>query len=80
MLPDDANPGGNVHGGTILHMIEQAGWIAATRHANSNQSPASGGLFSSTPKELSAALVRVEHMDFIKPMYIGEVAQVGNLV
>lgn len=25
MLPDDANPAGNVHGGTILKMIEQVG-------------------------------------------------------
>ena len=30
MLPDDANPAGNVHGGTILKMVEQVGYLAAT--------------------------------------------------
>ncbi|XP_065176340.1 cytosolic acyl coenzyme A thioester hydrolase-like isoform X1 [Sycon ciliatum] len=80
MLPDDANPSGNVHGGTILHLIEQAGWIVATRHCNSNKSSENSGFFSSA-KDLSAALVRVEHMDFIQPMYIGEIAQItANVV
>jgi len=37
MLPDDANPAGNVHGGTILRLIEQIGWIVAARHANSGE-------------------------------------------
>jgi acyl-CoA hydrolase len=31
-LPDDANVAGNVHGGTILHLMEEAGMITATRH------------------------------------------------
>ena len=35
LLPDDANPSGNVHGGTILQLMDQAGMITATRHANS---------------------------------------------
>lgn len=34
MMPDDANLAGNVHGGTILKMIEEAGAIIATRHCN----------------------------------------------
>ena len=34
MMPDDANIAGNVHGGTILKMIEEAGVIIATRHCN----------------------------------------------
>lgn len=34
MLPDDANPAGNVHGGTILRMVDECGFIAATRYAN----------------------------------------------
>ena len=34
MKPDDANIAGNVHGGTILKMIEEAGIIASTRHCN----------------------------------------------
>ncbi|KAL4667545.1 hypothetical protein H8959_006234, partial [Pygathrix nigripes] len=35
MRPDDANVAGNVHGGTILKMIEEAGAIISTRHCNS---------------------------------------------
>lgn len=32
MLPQDANPAGNVHGGVILKCIDTAGSIAAMRH------------------------------------------------
>lgn len=34
MLPDDANNAGNVHGGTTLKMVEEAGAIVATRWCN----------------------------------------------
>ena len=34
MMPDDSNIAGNVHGGTILKLIEEAGVIIATRHCN----------------------------------------------
>ena len=70
MLPDDTNPIGNVHGGTILKLIEQAGAIVSTRHCNSAG--------EKTP--LITALARVEHMDFFQPMYVGEVAQVHAVV
>lgn len=33
MLPTDANPHGNVHGGTIMKLADTAGGIAAARHA-----------------------------------------------
>lgn len=33
MLPTDANPHGNVHGGSIMKLADTAGGIAATRHA-----------------------------------------------
>lgn len=33
MLPSDANPHGNVHGGTVLRLIDNAAGVAATRHA-----------------------------------------------
>ena len=36
MLPQDANPAGNVHGGVILKYIDTAGGIVAARHARSN--------------------------------------------
>ena len=84
MLPDDANPGGNVHGGTILKMIEEAGWIAATRHCNvptltngaSTNSSQSGSVQLPARNPLVAALVRVEHMGFHQPVHICEVAKV----
>ena len=33
MLPADANPSGNVHGGTLMKLADTAGAIAAIRHA-----------------------------------------------
>src|SRR5919197_932789 len=33
MLPEDANPAGNVHGGTLMKLADSAGGIAAARHA-----------------------------------------------
>ena len=33
MLPEHANALGNVHGGTIMRMVDEAGAIAAMRHA-----------------------------------------------
>lgn len=36
MLPQDANPAGNVHGGVILKYIDTAGGIVSAKHARSN--------------------------------------------
>ena len=69
MHPDDANIAGNVHGGTTLKLIEEAGLIIATRHCNKNGRKTS-------PEPILAALARVERTDFLQPMFIGEVAQV----
>jgi len=33
MNPADANPLGSVHGGVILRLVDEAGGVAATRHA-----------------------------------------------
>jgi len=33
MLPSDANPMGNIHGGTILKLVDVAAAVAALRHA-----------------------------------------------
>ena len=33
MLPSDANPHGNVHGGSVMKLVDTAGGIAASRHA-----------------------------------------------
>ena len=76
MLPDDTNTSGNVHGGTILKLIEQAGHIVANRHCNQ-------ALYDEPElKQLpvTSALVRVDHMDFHQPMYVGEVAQLQAAV
>ncbi|XP_015266862.1 PREDICTED: cytosolic acyl coenzyme A thioester hydrolase isoform X1 [Gekko japonicus] len=66
MRPDDANIAGNVHGGTILKMIEEAGAIISTRHCNSQSG-----------ERCVAALARVERTDFLSPVCIGEVAHVS---
>ncbi|XP_024256174.1 cytosolic acyl coenzyme A thioester hydrolase isoform X3 [Oncorhynchus tshawytscha] len=66
MRPDDANIVGNVHGGTILKMIEEAGCIIGTRHCNTQPGD-----------RCAAQLARVERTDFLYPMFIGEVAHVS---
>eukprot|EP00667_Euglena_gracilis_P014813 EG_transcript_15354 len=69
MLPDDANPAGNVHGGTILKLIEQAGYIVATQFCNRTE----GG---APPRQPTAGALAVIHsMTFLLPMCVGEVAK-----
>lgn len=34
MLPEDANPAGNVHGGVIMKYVDNAAGVAAARHAH----------------------------------------------
>ena len=72
MLPDDTNPLGNVHGGTILKLIEQAGAIVSGRHCNTTS--------DAEKIPLVTVLARVEHMDFYQPMYVGEIAQLHAAV
>ena len=36
MMPEHANPAGNVHGGTIMKIIDNAGGISAARHTRTN--------------------------------------------
>ncbi|XP_062889547.1 cytosolic acyl coenzyme A thioester hydrolase isoform X2 [Mobula hypostoma] len=69
LRPDDANIAGNVHGGTILKMIEEAGAIISTRHCNSQNE-----------ERCVAVLARVERTDFLSPMSIGEVAHVSAVI
>lgn len=68
MLPDDSNIAGNVHGGTILKLIEEAGIIIATRYCNKRS--------EDDAVECYSALARVERTDFLEPMFIGEIAQI----
>ena len=71
MVPDDTNPLGNVHGGTILKMIEQAGNIVATRHCNKERG---------RENAVITVLARADHIDFLQPMYVGEVSQLQAAV
>ena len=41
MMPEDANPAGNVHGGVIMKFIDNAAGVVAVRHARSNAVTAS---------------------------------------
>lgn len=41
MQPHDANPSGNVHGGNIMKLIDNAAYVVASRHARSNTVTAS---------------------------------------
>ncbi len=36
MMPQDANVAGNVFGGTILKMVDEIAYVAATKHTRSN--------------------------------------------
>jgi uncharacterized protein (TIGR00369 family) len=41
IIPQDANPAGNVHGGVIMKLIDTAGAVAAGRHSRCNTVTAS---------------------------------------
>jgi len=41
MLPQDANPAGNIHGGVIMKLIDTAAAVVASRHARGNTVTAS---------------------------------------
>ena len=69
MAPDDANPSGNVHGGTILKMIGHVAWLSATRFINRNMKKSN----EDSDLQYRGVGVRMESMDFKLPMYIGEI-------
>lgn len=55
MLPSDANPMGNVFGGTILKHVDLVAGIAAKRHA----------------RNTNCVTASIDRMTFLKPVYIG---------
>lgn len=67
MQLNDANNAGNVHGGNILRLIEEAGFIVATKHCNKYD----------TQIQSFCVLARVERTDFLQPMYVGELAHLS---
>jgi acyl-CoA hydrolase len=56
----DANGQGNVHGGSIMRMVDEAAAIVALKHS---QSP-------------TVVTARVERFDFLAPAFIGDVVSV----
>lgn len=62
---NDENVYRKVHGGVILQLIEEAGYIACVKHCNRNSSASSA---------LTPLLCRIERTDFIAPMNIAELA------
>lgn len=55
MLPSDANPMGNVFGGTILKHVDLVAGIVAKRHA----------------RNTNCVTVSIDRMNFLKPVFIG---------
>ena len=55
MLPSDANPMGNVFGGTILRHVDLVAGIVAKRHA----------------RNTNCVTASIDRMKFLKPVYIG---------
>jgi acyl-CoA hydrolase len=55
MLPSDANPMGNVFGGTILKHVDLVAGIVAKRHA----------------RYTNCVTASIDRMTFLKPVYIG---------
>lgn len=68
MHPADANVAGNVHGGTIMKMIEESAGVAASRFFNHY-----------TPDDVGHVRVltaRVESITFQQPLHVGDIAKV----
>ncbi len=70
MLPSDSNSTGiHVHGGTILKMIEETGFVASLKYV------CRSNIINGT-----VALVRVNRAEFIAPIYVGEISRVDASV
>jgi uncharacterized protein (TIGR00369 family) len=59
MMPDDANPGGNVHGGVITKLVDEAGGVAAIRHCRATS--------------VSVVTARIDALNFVTPVHVGEI-------
>jgi len=85
MIPSDANVAGNVHGGTIMQMMEEAAGVAAARYFNQPPVGSKTAGTSSQQQKLQkkqqqsrvcALTSRVEQMTFQAPIHVGDVAKV----
>eukprot|EP00485_Elphidium_margaritaceum_P001804 CAMPEP_0202695030 /NCGR_PEP_ID=MMETSP1385-20130828/8731_1 /ASSEMBLY_ACC=CAM_ASM_000861 /TAXON_ID=933848 /ORGANISM="Elphidium margaritaceum" /LENGTH=603 /DNA_ID=CAMNT_0049350987 /DNA_START=26 /DNA_END=1834 /DNA_ORIENTATION=+ len=70
MQPDDANSGGNVHGGTILKLIGHVAWLSATKYINRNRVHNDD---EEEKYEHRAIMLRMEEMSFKQPMYMNDI-------
>lgn len=61
MLSSQANAAGNVHGGEIMMMMDNAAGVVAARHTRSN-----------------VVTARVENINFLKPIYIGNLVTISG--
>ena len=52
MMPEHANVAGNVHGGNLLKLVDQAGAIVAARHTHTNVVTASVDRFDHIHKSV----------------------------
>ena len=69
MIPADANVAGNVHGGTIMQMIEESACVAASRFFNHYSQTEEAG-------HVRVLTARVESITFQQPLHVGDVAKV----
>ena len=58
-MPDDANPAGNVHGGTVVKLVDNAGSVAALRHCRATSA--------------TVVTARIDAMNFVAPVHIGDI-------
>ena len=72
--PEETNPSGNVHGGSILRQLELAGWLAAQKHVTAGVSEAER-LAGSDKPHTSCITARLEHVDFNRPVMVGALAE-----
>ena len=63
--PNDANVYGKVHGGTILQLIEEAGYIVSYKHCNKDRA---------SDRKIIPLLCRIERTTFLMQVDIAEVA------
>ena len=73
MHPSDANIAGNVHGGTIMKLMEEAAGVAGSRYFNNNEKKNKS---DNSNKMICALTSRVEQMTFQCPVHVGDVAKV----
>jgi uncharacterized protein (TIGR00369 family) len=59
MMPADANPVGNVHGGTIAMLVDSTAGVAAMRHCRAHAS--------------TVVTARIDAMNFLEPVHVGDV-------